>query len=168
MGSHPGRASGNSISVPVIELCALRLAGMYGSLQAPRTVAEVAGMALVAVHDSDSNPAMVRQRFVALQPVIDVVSSLPQPFSVHESIHPPEAVGAAHGLPEPVAEETGVGGEFQSIETAHTGPEQSRYRFDDGSAGDTRVRAPVHNVGDDSSGKLEDFLRISDQATENG
>ncbi len=34
-------------------------------------------MAFVAIEDSDADPVMVRQRFVALQPIVDMVNPLP-------------------------------------------------------------------------------------------
>ena len=61
-----------------------------------------------------------------------------------------------------------MSGKFQSIEAAHAGPEQRRDGFEDGGGRDTRLQAPVRDVGDDSSGELEDFLGISDETAENG
>lgn len=48
--------------LPVVELRAVRLAvlAVDGSLQAARTVLEIAGMAFVAIQDSDRDPAMIR------------------------------------------------------------------------------------------------------------
>ena len=42
-----------------------------------------------------------------------------------ELINPPDGVGAAYELTEPVLEEAGAGGEFQGIEAAHPRPEQN-------------------------------------------
>ncbi len=153
--------------LPVVELSAIRVPGVNGSFETARTVLEVAGMALVAIQDGDADPAMIRQRFVALQPVIDMVNPLPQAFGVHPGDHSPDAVGAAHGLPEPEAEKAGVSGEFQSIEAAHARPEQSRDGFDDDGGWDARLQAPVADADNDSPGELEDLLGISDQTAEN-
>ena len=63
--------------LPVVELGAIRIFGVNSSLEAARTMLEVAGVALVAIEDSDPDSAMVRQCFVSLQPVIDMMNSPP-------------------------------------------------------------------------------------------
>ena len=125
-------------------------------------------MALVAIQDGDADPVMVRQRFVALQPVIDMVNPLPQALGIYQCVYSPDAVGATYRLPEPDAKKAGVSGEFQSIEATHSCPEQNCNGLDEDGGRDTRLRTPVHNTVDDSHRELEDLLRISDQATENG
>lgn len=52
----------------MIELRPVRLADVDDSFQATRTVAEVAGMAFVAIQGRDGDPMIIRQRLVALQP----------------------------------------------------------------------------------------------------
>jgi hypothetical protein len=47
--------------LPVVELDAIRIFGVNSSLEAARTMLEVAGVALVAIEDSDPDSAMVRQ-----------------------------------------------------------------------------------------------------------
>ena len=56
-------------------LGAIRIFGVNSSLQAARTMLEVAGVALVAIEDSNPDSAMVGQCFVSLQPVIDMMNS---------------------------------------------------------------------------------------------
>jgi hypothetical protein len=124
-------------------------------------------MTFVTIQDSRCDPLIVRQRFVTLQPVIDVVNSLPQTLGVHQRIHTPDAVGAAHGLPEPAAKEAGVSGLFRSIEAAHAGPEHDRDRFDDDRGRNAWLKAPVNDCGNDGPGEVKDLLGISDQAAEN-
>ena len=63
-------------------------------------------MTFVTIQDRGGDAVIIRQRFVALQPIVDVVNSPPQSLGIHQGVHPPEAVGAAHGLAEPIAEET--------------------------------------------------------------
>jgi len=65
-------------------------------------------------------------------------------------------------------EEAGVSGEFQSMEAAHSCPEQNCHGFDDKSGRDTRLQAPVRDAGNDRPGKLKDLLGIGEQAAENG
>src|ERR1019366_1688963 len=89
---------------------------MYGSLQASRTVTEIAGMAFVTIQDSDWDPLMIRQRFITFQLDIGVMNALPQTVGIHQRAHATEAVGAAHGLSEPATEEAGMSGKVQSIE----------------------------------------------------
>ena len=55
-----------------------------------------------------------------------------------------------------------MSGEFQSVEAAHAGPEQSRDAFDDAGDRNTRLPAPVHDTCDDGVGQLEDFLGVGD------
>jgi hypothetical protein len=122
--------------LPVVVLCASRLPD--GSFQTTRTVAEIAGMAFVTIQNSDADPVIVGQRFVALQLIVDVVNSPPQSRCIHQGVDPPDAVGAAYGLAEPVAEEAGVSCEFQSIEATHASPKQRSDGFDDESGRDAR------------------------------
>src|ERR1022692_1300022 len=81
--------------LPVVELRAIRIPGVSGSFEAARTMLEVAGVALVAIEDNDTDPAMVWQCFVSLQLVIDMVNPPPQTFGIHQSVHTPDRVGAA-------------------------------------------------------------------------
>jgi hypothetical protein len=156
--------------LPVVELRAIRSAvfAVYGSLQAARTVTEVTGMAFVAVQNSDRDPLMIRQRFITLQLIIDMVNALSQTVGIHQSAYAPDAVGAAHGLSEPATEEAGMSGQFQSIEAAHASPEQRCDGFENDRGRDTRLRAPVHDVGNNSPRKLKDLLGVGEQAAENG
>ena len=109
-------------------------------------MAQVAGVTFMAIQNGDRDPAMVRQRFVALQTFVDMVNALSQSCGVDKGKHFSDIVGAGNGLPQPTAEETGLGGQFQSIETAHASPEQ----------------------GGDGFGEAEDLLGIRDEAAENG
>ena len=78
MGSQPGRAGQqHECDLAVVELGAIRIFGVNSSLQAARTMLEVAGVALVAIEDSNPDSAMVGQCFVSLQPVIDMMNSPP-------------------------------------------------------------------------------------------
>ena len=54
--------------LPVVELRAIRIPCVNGSLEATRTVLAVAGMALVAINGGDAGSVMIRQRLVTLQP----------------------------------------------------------------------------------------------------
>ena len=100
-------------------------------------------MALVAIEDSDADPVMVRQRFVSLQPVIDMVNPLPHAFGIHQGIHSPDTVGAAYRSTEPVVEKAGARNEFQSVETTHACPEQNRDGLKDKGSLDSRLRPPM-------------------------
>ena len=80
----------------------------------------------------------------------------------------PIFVGAGNGLPQPTAEEAGLGGQFQSIETAHASPEQGGDGLDDSGGGNAWLKAAVDDVGDDGLGEAEDLLGIRDEAAENG
>ena len=111
---------------------------------------------------------MVWQRFVSLQPVIDMMNSPPQTLGIHQGVHTPDRVGTAYGLTEPVAEKARASGKFQSIETTHSCPEQNGDGLDDDGGRDTRLQAPVDDVSDDRLGEPEELLGISDQAAENG
>src|SRR5438128_5172741 len=126
-------------------------------------MAEVTGVTLVAIQDSDDDSVAVRQGLVAFQTVIDVVDSLPESFGIDQGVHPSEGIGAAYRLPEPTAKEAGVGDEFQSMEAAHPGPEQGRDRFDHTGGRDAWLWAPIHDAGDDLFGEVKDLLGISDQ-----
>jgi hypothetical protein len=166
--ARPRPGQQHECDLPVVELRAIRISGVNGSFEAARTMLEITGVALVAIQDSDADPAMIRQGFVSLQPVIDMMNSLPQSRRIYQSAHPPDAVGAAHVLSEPATEETGMSGKFQSIEAAHAGPEQHRDGFEDGGCRDTRLPAAVCDACNDSPGKLKDLLGIPDEAAENG
>ena len=111
----------------MVELYAIRLSvlSVNGSLETARTVLQIAGVALMAIEGGNADPAVVRQRLVAFQPVIDVVDPLPQSLGIHQSVDTSDRVGAADGLPEPALEEAGASGEFQSVEAAHARPEQN-------------------------------------------
>lgn len=67
---------------------------------------------------------MIRQRFITLQLVIDMVNALSQTAGIDQSAYAPAAVDAAQRLSEPLAEEAGMRSQFQSIEAAHASPEQ--------------------------------------------
>src|SRR5579863_4671860 len=82
----------------VVVLSVIRVPSVDRSLQATRTVAEIAGVTFVTIQDSGSDAVIIRQCFVALQLIVDVVNSPPQSRGIHQGVHPPEAVGAAHGL----------------------------------------------------------------------
>jgi hypothetical protein len=79
----------------MVELRAIHIPGMNGSFEATRTVLKVAGMTLMAIENGDADPTMVRQRFVPLQPVIDMMNPPPQALGIHESVHTPDGIGAA-------------------------------------------------------------------------
>ena len=79
----------------MVELRALGLACVDGSLQAAETVAESAGMTFMTIQDNDGDPAVVRQRFVAFQPVIDL-NAPPQALGIYQGVHSPDTVGALH------------------------------------------------------------------------
>src|SRR5665213_2618596 len=96
----PRTGQQHECDLPVIELRAIRSSGVNGSFETARTMLKITGVALVTIEDSDADPAMVRQCSVPLQPVIDMMNSLPQFCRIHQSAHSPEAVGAAHGLSE--------------------------------------------------------------------
>ena len=153
----------------MVELYAIRLSvlSVNGSLKTARTVLQIAGVALMAIEGGNADPAVVRQRLVAFQPVIDVVDPLPQSLGIHRSVDTSDSVGAADGLPEPALEEAGASGEFQSVETAHARPEQNNDGLEDDGRRNTRLQAPVDNAGDNRPGETEDLLGIRDQAAEN-
>jgi hypothetical protein len=65
-------------------------------------------------------------------------------------------------------EKAGGGGEFQRIEAAHAGPEQNHDGFDNAGGRDTWLQAAIQDARNNSPGKLEDLLGISEQAAENG
>ncbi len=69
----------------MVELYAIRLSvlSVNGSFQTARTVLQIAGVTLMAIKGGNADPAMVRHRFVAFQPVIDMVDPLPQPLGIH-------------------------------------------------------------------------------------
>jgi len=152
----------------MVELYAIRFSvlSVNGSFETARTVLQIAGVALMAIQGSNADSAMVRQRFVAFQPFIDMVDPLPQSLGIHQSVDTPDGVGAADGLPEPVLEEAGASGEFQSVETAHARPEQNHDGLEDDVRWNTRLQAPVDNAGDNRPGETEDLLGIRDQAAE--
>ena len=152
----------------MVELRTIRIAGVNRSFEAAWALAAVAGMALVAIQDSDANAVMVRQGFISLQAIIDMVNPLPQAFGLHQGVHTPDTVGAAYGLTEPVMEKAGASREFQSIETAHAGPEQNCDGLDDKGSREARLQSPVDDAGDDCLREPEDLFGISDQAAENG
>src|SRR5277367_5038069 len=116
IAASPRRGQQHERYLRVVELRAIRTPGVNSSFEAARTLAAVADMALMTIEDSDANPVMVRQRFVSLQPVIDLVNPLPQAFGIHQGVHSSDTVGAAYGLTEPVVEKQGASCEFQSIE----------------------------------------------------
>src|ERR1035438_2205787 len=153
----------------MVELYAVRLSvlSVNGSFEAARTVLQIAGVALMAIKGGNADPAMVRQRFVALQPVIDMVDPLSQSLGIHQSVDPPDGVGAAYELTEPLAEEAGVSGEFQSVETAHARPEQNGDGLEDDSRRDARLQAAVVDAADHDPGEPENLFGISDEAAEN-
>jgi hypothetical protein len=92
---------------------------------------EVAGVALLAIEDSDPDSAMVRQCFVSLQPVIelqpviDMMNFPPQALGIQQGVHTSAGVGTAYALPEPVTEKARASGKFQSIETTHLCPDRT-------------------------------------------
>jgi hypothetical protein len=102
--------------LPVVELGAIRIFAVDSSLEAARTMLEVAGVPLLAMEDSDHDSAMVRQCFVSLQPVIDLMNSPPQALGIQQGVHTSAGVGTAYALPEPVTEKARASGKFQSIE----------------------------------------------------
>jgi hypothetical protein len=63
-------------------------------------------MAFVAIQDGNTQPALIRQGFVTLQPVVHVMDAAPQTLGIHQGGHAPNAVGAAHGLPMRVQNKT--------------------------------------------------------------
>ncbi len=62
--------------LPVVELSAIGIPGMDSSFETARTVLQIAGVTLMAIDNGDADPAMIRQCFIALQPVIDMVDAL--------------------------------------------------------------------------------------------
>src|SRR6266705_1414403 len=111
---------------------------------------------------------MVRQCFVWLQPVIDMMNPQTQALGIYPSVHTPDRVGAAFGLTAPVVEEAGASGQFQSIEATHSCPEQDCDGLEDDGGRDTRLQAAVNDAGDDRLREPEELLGISDPASENG
>lgn len=147
----PRTGQQHECDLPVVELGAIRIFGVNRSLEATRTMLEVAGVALVAIEDSDPDSAMVRQCFVSLQPVIDMMNSPPQALGIQQGVHTSDGVGTAYALPEPVTEKVRASGKFQSIETTHSCPEQNRDGLNDDGGRNTRLQAPVDDVGVDTT-----------------
>jgi hypothetical protein len=104
VAASPRRGQQHERYLPVVELRAIRIPGVDRSFQAARALAAVAGMALVAIEDGNAHPLMVGQRFVSLQPVIDMMNPMPQTFGIHQGVHSSDTIGAAYGLTEPVVE----------------------------------------------------------------
>src|ERR1019366_5421246 len=152
--------------LPVVELRAIRIPGMYGSFEAARTVLQVAGVALMAIENGDADAVVVRQCLVPLQLVVDMGNPPAKPLATHQSVDGSDRAGAACGLAEPVVEEAGASGEFQSVKTAHPCPEQNGDGLEDDGRRNTRLQAPVDNAGDNRPGETEDLLGICDQAAE--
>jgi len=62
--------------LPVVILRAIPVPGVDGSFHAARAMAEVAGVTFVTVEDGDPDTHMIRQCFITLQPVVDMVNAL--------------------------------------------------------------------------------------------
>ena len=123
----------------MVILNALSLFGLYGALQASRTMAAVAGMLLVAIQDRDIQTQIQRQRLIPLEPAVDLVETVPQLADIHGSMHPSHGVGADHGPFQPPFPESGGGNGFQGIEASQARPEHRQGGFQDERGGRPRT-----------------------------
>ena len=125
-------------------------------------MAAVTGMALMAVHDRDAQPVLIRQRLVPLQLAVDGMKTGADSGGLHQRHDASHAIGAAERLSQPSPEEAGVGGEFQRIQTPQPGPKQYRHALYNQRGCDARLLAPVPHAGHDAGGKLEDLVGVPD------
>jgi hypothetical protein len=60
--ARPGGGQQHNSDLPVVELCAIRLSVLSAdsAFKATRTVLQIAGVTLMAIDNSDADPAMIR------------------------------------------------------------------------------------------------------------
>lgn len=73
-----------------------------GPLHAPRAMPAIAGVLLMAIRNSDMQSANRRQRFVPLQPGVDVTQSLAEVAGMEAGVELPLGVGAGWPTTEPL------------------------------------------------------------------
>jgi hypothetical protein len=83
VAARPGGGQQHECYLTVVILDTLRLAGADVALQATRAVTAVAGMAFVAIQGGNTQPALIRQDLVALQPVVEAMDAAAQTLGVH-------------------------------------------------------------------------------------
>ena len=154
--------------VPVVVLPAIPGVRVEGPLQAAGTVPSVAGVAFVAVQHGDAQPLNIGQGLVAFQARVDVVHAVPELFGIQQRMDAAQGVGAAGRLVQPGSPKASAPDLGPGVEAAQAGPEQDHGRFDRGSGRDARCQPPVRERRQDVPGKMEDLVRVPDQAAENG
>ena len=89
----------------MIELNTFSLLGADVSLQATGAVAQITGVAFVAVKNRHGDPLNIGQSLVAFQPLVDVMNPLSKPFGIHQRMDAPDRVGTACRLFQPALPE---------------------------------------------------------------
>ena len=129
---------------------------------------QVTGVALVAVHHGDTHSPGVRQGLVSLQTFVDVVNPLPQFAGIDKCMNTAHSVGTAGRRSQPFLPETCAGGQFESVEASHSGPEHDQCRFHHDRSRDARLRPSVRDRRNHCGGEIENPFRPCDQTPEYG
>ena len=130
-------------------------------------MAEIAGMAFVAVHDGQADAPIVWQSLIAFQTCVDLMNRFPQRAGIHLRVYGSHGFGAGHGMAQPMLPEPGRARHLQSVEAAHARPKQDDGCLDHSEGGNARFQSPVRDGGKDILGEAADLLGIGDQAPEN-
>src|ERR1035437_2945866 len=99
------------------------------SFKTPGTMAAIAGMTLVSIHDGQRDSMIVWQGFVTFQRPIDLVNGIPHTAGIHLGGHVSHGVGAGHGMAQPTFPERGSGRHLQSVEAPQPRPKQDHRGF---------------------------------------
>src|SRR5438093_1480185 len=154
-------------NLPMIKLDAIAGRTVDGSLQTARAMTPVTGVAFVTVQNDYSQAVNIRQGFVPLQMLVNVVNPLSQPVGIEQGMDASQSVCAESRLSEPTLPKVGPPNLFPSIAAAQPGPEQHQRRFHHRRCRNARFLSAVGNQGDNVFGELKDLFRIGDQATKN-
>src|ERR1035441_6590972 len=85
----------------------------------PGQMAEIAGLAFVAIHDGQADAPIVWQSLIAFETRVDLMDRFPQRAGIHLGVYGSHGFGAGHGMAQPMLPEPRGAGHLERVEAAH-------------------------------------------------